>query len=261
MKLKNEPLVSIITPLYNSEKFIAETIESVLTQTYKNWEMIIVNDCSKDQGPVIVQKYLKKDSRIKLFNNEKNLGGAGTRNEAIKRATGKYIAFLDSDDLWKKEKLEKQINFMENNNYDLTYSKFERIDEESKSLYQEITIPEKVSYKQLFKADVIGCLTAIYNQEKLGKIYMPDVKMGQDFALWLKILKKINFAYGLDESLALYRIRKGSLSKNKFNRIKYNWIIFRKYNNQGVISSIWYLFNNIVDKVFELRVKKVKEDV
>ena len=257
MNIQAEPLVSIITPLYNSEKFISETIESVLAQTYTNWEMLIVNDCSKDNGAKIVEEYVKKDKRIKLFNNEKNLGGAGTRNRAIKEARGKYIAFLDSDDLWKKEKLKKQIKFMENNGYSLTYSKFEQIDENSIPLGVEVVIPSKVSYKELFKADVIGCLTAIYNQEKLGKIYMPEVRMGQDFALWLEILKKINVAYGINESLALYRIRKGSLSKNKLKRIKFNWIIFRKYNNQNIMQSSWYIFNNVLDKILKLRIRRI----
>ena len=132
--LKNEPLVSIITPLYNCEKYIEETILSVINQTYKNWEMIIVDDCSKDKGVEIVEKYQRLDSRIKLYKNEINLGGAGTRNKCIEKAKGKYIAFLDSDDLWKKEKLEKQISFMEKNNYLFSYTKYERISEDGYKL-------------------------------------------------------------------------------------------------------------------------------
>ncbi len=143
-KLINEPLVSIITPLYNCEKYIEETILSVINQTYKNWEMIIVDDCSKDNGTEIVEKYQRKDNRIKLFKNEINLGGAGTRNKCIEKAKGKYIAFLDSDDLWKKEKLEKQISFMEKNNYLFSYTKYERINEEGEKLNLLSKIPIEV---------------------------------------------------------------------------------------------------------------------
>ena len=128
--MEKEPLVSIITPLYNSEKFIAETIESVLTQTYTNWEMLIVNDCSKDNGASIVEKYSKKDKRIKLFNNEKNMGVSFTRNRAIDLSNGKYIAFLDSDDLWYKEKLKKQIRMMEEKNISLSYTAYTKMNED-----------------------------------------------------------------------------------------------------------------------------------
>ena len=255
--MEKEPLVSIITPLYNSEKFIAETIESVLAQTYTNWEMIIVNDCSKDNGSKIVKEYVEKDKRIKLFNNEKNLGGAGTRNKAIKEAKGRYLAFLDSDDNWTPLKLEKQISFMEKNNFFFTFTEYEKIDEESKSLNEKVIVPEKVTYKKLLKANVIGCLTAVYNQEKLGKIYMPDIRKGQDFALWLEVLKVSKEGYGLFETLGKYRIRQNSLSQNKWDRIKCNYLIFRKYNNLGVIQSSWYVINNILEKVLKLRIIKL----
>ena len=256
--MEKEPLVSIITPLYNSEKFIAETIESVIAQTYKSWEMIIVNDCSKDNGASIVKEYSKKDKRIKLFNNEKNLGGAGTRNRAIKEAKGKYLAFLDSDDIWTPLKLEKQISFMEENDFSFTFTEYEKIDEESKSLNKKVIVPKRVTYKKLLKANVIGCLTAIYNQEKLGKIYMPDVRKGQDFALWLEVLKVSKEGYGLFEVLGKYRIRDNSLSQNKLDRIKCNYLIFRKYNNLDIIQSSWCVLNNILEKVLKLRVKKIK---
>ena len=161
-----EPLVSIITPLYNSEKYIAETIEFVLAQTYSNWEMIIVDDCSKDNGVEIVEKYREKDKRIKLYQNEINKGVSYTRNRAIDIAQGKYIAFLDSDDLWKKEKLEKQINFMEQNNIVLSYTAYEKINEDG-SKRGEIRVPEKLDYKELLKNCLIGFLTAIYRKEEL----------------------------------------------------------------------------------------------
>lgn len=161
-----EPLVSIITPLYNSEKYIAETIESVLAQTYSNWEMIIVDDCSKDNSTKIVEEYQKKDRRIKLYRNEINKGVSYTRNRAIDLSQGKYIAFLDSDDLWKKEKLEKQIKFMEEKNVVLSYTAYEKINEDG-SKRGEVRVPDKLDYEELLKNCLIGFLTAIYRKEEL----------------------------------------------------------------------------------------------
>lgn len=255
--LKKEPLVSIITPLYNCEKYIEETILSVINQTYQNWEMIIVDDCSKDKGVKIVEKYQKLDEKIKLFKNEINLGGAGTRNKCIEKAKGKYIAFLDSDDLWKKEKLEKQINFMEKNNCLFSYTKYERVNEKGKKLNLLSKIPKELDYKYMLKINPIGCLTAIYNQEKLGKIYLPEIKIGQDFALWLEVLKKSGKAYGLMENLAEYRYREKSLSKNKKKKVLCLWKIYRKYNNQSILKSSYFIFLNIIYSKFNLKMRKI----
>lgn len=252
-----EPLVSIITPLYNSEKYIAETIESVLAQTYSNWEMIIVDDCSKDNGVEIVEKYQEKDKRIKLYKNKENKGGAGTRNVAIEKANGKYIAFLDSDDLWKKEKLEKQISFMESLDCSFSYTKYERISEKGKKLNLISKIPKTLNYKELLKVNPIGCLTAVYDTEKLGKIYLPEIKIGQDFALWLEVMKKAKEARGLEENLAEYRYREMSLSKNKKKKIICMWEIYRKYNNQSIFKSIIYIFYNIIYSKFNLKMEKI----
>lgn len=257
--LINEPLVSIITPLYNCEKYIEETIQSVINQTYENWEMIIVDDCSKDKGVEIVEKYQRLDNRIKLYKNEINLGGAGTRNKCIEKAKGKYIAFLDSDDLWKKEKLEKQISFMKKNNYLFSYTKYERISEDGHKLNLISKIPQKLNYKYMLKVNPIGCLTAVYNQEKLGKIYLPEIKIGQDFALWLEVLKKSGNAHGLMESLAEYRYRESSLSKNKKKKVFCLWEIYRKYNNQSILKSSYYILLNIIYSKFNLKMKKFKE--
>lgn len=255
--LINEPLVSIITPLYNCEKYIEETIQSVINQTYKNWEMIIIDDCSKDNGVKIVEKYQKLDDRIKLYRNETNLGGAGTRNKCIEKAKGKYIAFLDSDDLWKNEKLKKQINFMEKNNYLFSYTKYERINEKGEKLNLLSKIPKKLNYNYMLKINPIGCLTAIYNQEKLGKIYLPEIKIGQDFALWLEVLKKSDKAYGLMENLAEYRYREKSLSKNKKKKIFCLWKIYRKYNSQSIVNSIYFIILNIIYSKFNLKMKNI----
>ena len=233
-----EPLVSIITPLYNSEKFIAETIESVLAQTYKNWEMIIVNDCSKDNGASIVEKYVGKDKRIKLFNNERNMGVSFTRNRAIDLAQGKYIAFLDSDDLWHKEKLKKQIGMMEEKNISLSYTAYTKINENG-SLRGKIEVPEKVNYKGLLKGNIMGCLTVVARKDILKDSKFKQTKQ-EDYILWLELLKKINFSCGLQESLAFYRVLDNSRSSNKVDLVKFNWKIYREVEKLNLIESIYY---------------------
>lgn len=236
--MEKEPLVSIITPLYNSEKFIAETIESVIAQTYENWEMLIVNDCSKDNGVRIVEEYSKKDKRIKLFNNEKNMGVSFTRNRAIDLSNGKYIAFLDSDDLWHKEKLKKQIGMMEEKNISLSYTAYTKINEDG-SLRGKIEVPKKVNYKELLKGNIMGCLTVVAKKDILKDGKFKQTKQ-EDYILWLELLKKINFSYGLQESLAFYRVLDNSRSSNKVDLVKFNWKIYREVEKLNLIESIYY---------------------
>lgn len=236
--MEKEPLVSIITPLYNSEKFIVETIKSVLAQTYTNWEMIIVNDCSKDRGAYIVEKYSKKDKRIKLFNNEKNMGVSFTRNRAIDLSQGKYIAFLDSDDLWYKEKLKKQIKMMEEKNIFLSYTAYTKMNE-NKSLRGKIEVPEKVNYKGLLKGNIMGCLTVVVRKDILKDSKFKQTKQ-EDYILWLELLKKVEFAYGIQESLAFYRVLNNSRSSNKVDLVKFNWKIYREVEKLNLIESICY---------------------
>jgi len=175
-------LISIITPSYNSSKYIAKTIESVISQTYKNWEMIIVDDCSPDNANEIIDKYTKKDFRIKLIKLEQNIGPANARNKGIKQAKGKYIAFLDSDDVWLPTKLEKQVKFMQDNDLALTCSSYYTINETNKQINTRI-VKESFSYSDMLKSNHIGNLTGIYDCEKLGKIYMDDVGH-EDYTLW-----------------------------------------------------------------------------
>ncbi len=237
---RKEPLVSIITPLYNSEKYIGETIESVLNQTYKNWEMLIIDDCSKDNGVKIVNNYILKDKRIKLFRNEKNEGVSFSRNRAIDLSQGKYIAFLDSDDLWKKEKLEKQISFMEKNNIDLSYTGYEKINTDG-SLRGEIKVPKKIDYKELLKNCLIGFLTAIYLKEKF-EIYRFKKTKAEDYIFWLEIFKQIDYAYGIQESLAYYRVSNNSRSSNKLDIVKFHWKIYREYEKLNFFKAVYYYF-------------------
>jgi len=235
-------LVSIITPSYNSEKFISQTIESVLSQTYKNWEMIIVDDCSTDKSREIIEEYTRKDNRIKLIKLDKNRGPAIARNRAIEEAKGRYIAFLDADDLWLPNKLEKQINFMKENNLEFTYSGYMLIDEENNVLGEFIP-PKEVTYYSILKTNPIGCLTAIYDTKKLGKIYMPNIIKRQDYGLWLKILKKIKSTKGICETLAVYRIRRNSVSSNKLEAAKYQWKIYREVEQLNLVKSIYYFIH------------------
>jgi teichuronic acid biosynthesis glycosyltransferase TuaG len=236
--IKND-LISIITPSYNSEKFISKTIESVINQTYQNWEMIIVDDCSPDNSNKIVEEYCKKDSRIKLIKLEKNSGPAVARNRAIEEAKGRYIAFLDADDLWKPEKLEKQINFMKENNLVFTYSSYDLIDEEG-NFMGTFKTKEIISYESMLKTNSVGCLTVIYDADMLGKMFMPNILKHQDYGLWLKILKKINSTKGIIEPLAVYRIRKNSVSSNKLKAAYYQWKIYREVEKLNFFKSLYY---------------------
>ena len=250
--MKNK-LASIITPLYNSEKYVDETIESILAQTYKNWELIVVDDNSTDNGPEIVQKYAEKDERIKLIKLNKNQGAAVARNTAIKVAKGSYIAFLDSDDLWTPTKLEEQIQFMEENNYSFTFTAYQQISEDGKKQKKIIEVPSTLSYRQALLKNPIGCLTAVYDAEKLGKIYMPLIRKRQDYALWLKILKTGVKGHGLNKILAYYRLRKSSVSSNKIDLIKYQWTLYRKIEKLSIFESIFYLSCVVFQKLFKIK--------
>ena len=234
-----KPLVSIITPIFKAEKYIAECIASVLRQTYSNWEMILINDCSPDHSMAIIGKLCKGDSRFKVINLPRNSGAAIARNKGIELALGKYIAFLDADDLWLPQKLEKQVNLLENSSYNFTFSSYSLVDELGKATGNFIIPKEEVTYKDLLKTCSIGCLTAMYNQESLGKLYMENLEKRQDYTLWLKILKKEN-AVGLTEVLAQYRISQNSLSANKFDAAMFQWLVYRKVEQLGFFQALYY---------------------
>ncbi len=232
-------LVSIITPSYKSERFISQTIESVLAQTYQNWEMIIVDDMSPDNSNDIIEQYIQKDTRIKLIKLDKNSGPAVARNRAIKEAKGRYIAFLDADDLWHKDKLEKQIKFMNDNDLSFTYSSYDLIDEDNSNLGRFIT-KDEITYHSMLRTCSVGCLTAIYDTMKLDKVYMPDILKRQDYGTWLKILKNIKSTKGISEPLATYRILNNSVSSNKFKASIYQWKIYREVEKLSLAKSMYY---------------------
>ena len=232
--------ISIITPTYNSKIFINQTIQSILNQTYKNWELLITDDCSTDGTWELLLKYQKQDERIKVFRLEKNSGPGVARNNSIKHAQGRFIAFCDSDDQWKPDKLEKQLQFKLENDLALSFSSYDVIDEED-NLIGEVTAPGKVTYKTMLCNNYIGCLTAMYDTQKLGKMYMPEIRKRQDWALWLSILKKVPYALSIPEKLAIYRARRKSISANKIDLIRYNWNIYRNVEKISVFKSIFLL--------------------
>jgi teichuronic acid biosynthesis glycosyltransferase TuaG len=235
-------LVSIITPTYNDVRFISDTIRSIQKQEYQNWELLITDDCSTDETVKIIRDFIKSDHRIKLFILNNNSGAGIARNNSIMHAKGRYIAFCDSDDQWKESKLSKQIDFMITNDLSFTYSSYDVIDEENNKL-KSIYSPIKLSYKEMLRNNYIGCLTAIYDQDKLGKLYMSKIRKRQDWTLWLKIFKIIKNARGIRESLAIYRDRTGSISNNKFLLLKYNWIIYNKELGFNKLKSLLLLSN------------------
>ena len=231
-------LVSIITPCYNSEKFLDECISSVLNQTYKNWEMLIVDDNSSDNSCSLINSYSKRDDRIKpLFLNE-NLGPAMARNNAITNAKGKYIAFLDSDDIWLPEKLEVQINFMKKNNCSFVFSSYSVISDDEKPKYT-ISVPETITYKRYLKNTIIGCLTVMLDKEKFKNIKMPNLRSSHDMATWLNLLKECGCAYGIQQKLAIYRDHKSSNTSNKFKAAYDVWNVYREHEKLNLLYSIY----------------------
>ena len=249
-------------PNYNCEKFIPETIESVLAQTYSNWELIIVDDCSTDNSINVINSYAQNDNRIKLIVNEKNSGAAHSRNVALREAKGKWIAFLDSDDLWLPEKLEKQIRFMVDNGYCFSFTKYAHVNEKTERTGEVVTGPRKVTKRKMFRYCYLGCLTVMYNSEAIGVLQISDdIKKRNDYALWLKACKKAT-AYYLGETLALYRKREGSIShQSKFSLIKYHYRLFRLSENKNALSAFYYTCKNLFFGLFKKLVYVKKEKV
>lgn len=220
-------LVSIIMPTYNSAKYIEQTIDAIRAQTYTNWELLITDDFSEDNTIEIVSKYVELDSRIKFFKLNRNSGAGVARNNSIHYAQGVYIAFCDSDDIWLPEKLEKQIAFMQKNNCAFSFSSYLTCSEEGENI-GIVICPRLITYKSNLRDCKIGCLTAIYDTQKLGKIYMPLIRKRQDWGLWMKILKDVKIGMGIKEPLAIYRHRNNSISRNKKSLIKYNIRVYQE---------------------------------
>ena len=237
-------LVSVIMPSYNTAKFIKETIESVLNQTYQNFEIIIVDDCSTDNTDEVVAEI--KDERIKYIKNEKNSGAAISRNRALREAKGKWIAFLDSDDVWLPEKLEKQIAFMKKNGYAFSYTQYEEMDEDSNLSGVYVTGPKKITKTGMYNYCWPGCLTVMYDADVIGIVQIEDLKKNNDYAMWLKAIRKAD-CYLLPEKLAKYRIRGGSISRHsKTKLIKHHYLLYRVGENRSCVSSSILTVRNLV---------------
>lgn len=236
--MEESPLVSVIMPAYNSADFIAESIQSVLQQTHKNWELLIIDDASEDNTVKIIDNFASADSRIHLFQSKKNQGTGISRNIGIKVAQGSYMAFLDADDLWLPKKLETQLKFMESHEIEMTYSSYYLINESGQEIQKMVQALPILTYKKLLKSNYVGNLTGIYSVEKLGKIYSPTFRKRQDWALWLTILKKIDSTKGISEPLAKYRIRENSISNNKIVLIKYNYLIYNEFLKYSKLKSL-----------------------
>lgn len=242
--IKNElividDLVSIIMPCYNDAAYISDSINSVISQTYQNWELIIVDDFSTDNSKKIIRDYTIKDSRIKLIESESNIGPGLSRNEGIKISKGQYIAFLDSDDLWDENKLDFQINFMQKKNIAFSFTSY-RIMHGDKVSNTVIPVKKSVTYSNLLKINHIGCLTVVFDLKILNKKYfMPNLKRQQDLGLWLSILRNGERAMGCDQVLATYRVDRQKNMKNKFKAIYYRWKLFRKVECLSLFSTIY----------------------
>lgn len=243
----NEPLVSIIMPSFNSEQYIEQAISSILKQTYKNWELFVIDDCSKDNTGSIVEEFSINDCRIKIIVLENNQGAAVARNIGLKNASGKYIAFLDSDDRWFPKKLEKQLEFMENRKIAFSFTSYEFIRESVNDKRKVVHVKEKMTYKDVLKDTRIGTLTVMINRDMTGEFKMPLVRRGQDLLTWISILRRGFDAYGIDESLSEYRVVSGSLSNDKVTALKRTWDNYRNHLDLNFFQAsyffLFYVFN------------------
>ncbi|MBO7528308.1 MAG: glycosyltransferase family 2 protein [Bacteroidales bacterium] len=248
------PLVSIIMPCYNAERYIAQSIESVLAQTYQNWELLITDDGSTDRSVDIVSRYSKHDDRINVLVPDEHSGIARTRNMSIARAKGKFVAFLDSDDIWYPEKLEKQVNFMLENNVAFTYSSYEIIDVQGKLKKKIVKDAGVMSYKKYLRNTIICCGTVVVDREKTGHFATPIIKTSEDMSLWLSIMKRGFDAYPVPGPLHRYRDTPGSASSNKFKAACDVWRVYRKIEKlsllQSAVNFVCYSFNAVKKHVF-----------
>ncbi|MPS32392.1 MULTISPECIES: glycosyltransferase family 2 protein [unclassified Salinivibrio] len=231
----NHPLVSIIMPSFNAAQTISESIESVLAQTYTNWELVIVDDQSTDSTWSLINRYAQSHANIHVYQNSDNCGAGVSRNCAIERAQGRFIAFLDADDVWEPNKLTVQVGVMLKNGYPFTYTHYTKF--KGNQLLSTIKAPSQVTYSQLLYSNVIGCLTAMYDTSVLGKRYMPLIRKRQDMGLWLDILKDIPAAHCIPESLAKYRIDTG-MTANKLTVLSYQWRFYRDVVKLPILQAI-----------------------
>lgn len=242
-------LVSVVMPTYNSEGYVKESITSILNQTLSDLEVIVVDDNSTDNTLCVLDELSKSDRRVKVISLERNGGSAIARNCGIREARGRYIAFLDSDDLWMSNKLEKQIGFMSEFDIPFCCSGYTKINEKGEMLNRDIIPPEKMTYYDMLKSNKIGCLTAVYDTAFFGKVEMPNIRKRQDYALWLRLLRRVDSVHSIPEVLAKYRVRPNSISSNKVEMLRYNWHVYKTLEKMDAVRSLYYLSWNILRKV------------
>ena len=242
-----QDLVSIIMPSYNCGKFVEETIRSVQAQSYHNWELIFVDDCSGDETVGIALDFKKKDDRIVVLQNSQNSGAAVSRNYALREAKGRWIAFLDSDDLWEPSKLEKQVRFMEENGYKFSYTEYQEMDADGDLTGVTISGPRHVTKRGMYNFCWPGCLTVMYDASKVGLIQIEDIKKNNDYAMWLKVCKKAD-CYLLPEVLAKYRRgRAGSVSTHGIaTMIGWHYKLWHEAEKRNAVASLWLTGVNLV---------------
>jgi teichuronic acid biosynthesis glycosyltransferase TuaG len=234
-------LVSVITPVFNSEKYITQTFQSLLNQTYSNWEWVLVDDCSSDNSVRIIEEFMQRDGRVILLKNLENLGSGVARNKAIENAKGDFIAFLDSDDIWHPKKLEIQVNLMLERNIAFSHTSYGYINEHGNKIKSTFHVSDHpVNYKHLLKRTEISCLTAIYNCKSIGKFYMSDHRRKQDYALWLAILKTGVESHPIDMELAFYRQTPNSATSNKFKLIYKHYLFLRSTQGLNPLATVYY---------------------
>lgn len=247
--MDQKKLVSIVMPAFNSSAFIDEAILSVSSQSYSNWELLIVDDNSSDDTLNKIKSHAKIDDRIRYWVSDKNIGAAQARNIAIERANGSYIAFLDSDDVWLENKLEVQLQYMKERNVAFSCSFYDQINENGELLNRVKKAPQIMQYKDMLKSNRVGCLTAIYSKDHFGTVLMPDMKKRQDYALWLKLIRHSGEVHCVQNVLAKYRVRANSISSNKLEMLRYNWTVYRHCERFGFFLSLYYLAWNVFRKI------------
>lgn len=233
--------ISIITPSYNCECTIGETYNSLVRQSFTDWEWLVTDDCSTDNSLLILNEIAENDSRVRIFRNDINSGAAVSRNNSLKKALGQYICFIDSDDLWKENKLEKQINFMEMNDFDFSFTAYELIDAESNVIGSSVDthLSQPITYEDMLrKKATLGCSTVMLRRTAFNDVFMPLIRTGQDYGLWLKLLKSDSVAVPLPEILTQYRILPNSISRNKLKKACRQWQIYREIENLPLLKSI-----------------------
>lgn len=233
-------LISIILPTYNSETFISETIFSVINQTYQNWELIIIDDCSTDNSILIVDSFLKNEKRIKFFKNKTNSGAAISRNIGLENSSGRFVSFIDSDDVWELNKLEIQIKFMIVNNYPISFTEYSLIDEKGIALNKTMKVVKEIDYYGYLKNTIIGMSTSMIDMTKTEKFEFKNIRTRHDTYLWITLLKRGLIAQGLNKTLVNYRVRKDSISANKYKAARQVWKLYYNFEKLGLLKSTYY---------------------